>query len=118
MKNEGLEDEMFRDADFKTQEILDEMAGYGEKPATIDVPYCICRKSAEGWMIACDGGCEDWFHGSCVSLKEEDSVHIDEFICPACEINIKGCSGVEIPGMLSFDALPPIMALPGECSSQ
>ncbi|KAH0057375.1 hypothetical protein KCU86_g4327, partial [Aureobasidium melanogenum] len=31
--------------------------------------YCICRKPDTGtFMIGCDGGCDDWFHGKCVNI--------------------------------------------------
>lgn len=34
-------------------------------------------------MIACDN-CNEWYHGQCVGLEEEDSVSIDEYFCPKC----------------------------------
>ena len=44
--------------------------------------FCICRRPDDHtWMIGCDGGCEDWFHGNCVSIKEEDGDLIDKYIC-------------------------------------
>lgn len=44
--------------------------------------FCICRKpDNHTWMIGCDGGCEDWFHGKCVQIKEEDGDLIDKYIC-------------------------------------
>ncbi|KAF1967163.1 hypothetical protein BU23DRAFT_559599 [Bimuria novae-zelandiae CBS 107.79] len=47
--------------------------------------YCICKKpDNHRWMIACDGGCEDWFHGSCVNMAQEDEDLVDKFICPLC----------------------------------
>ena len=47
--------------------------------------FCICRKGDNhSWMIACDGGCEDWFHGKCVSIRERDGDLIDKYICPNC----------------------------------
>ncbi|KAL2350953.1 hypothetical protein BJ546DRAFT_922886 [Cryomyces antarcticus] len=47
--------------------------------------YCICRRGDNGiWMIACDGGCDDWFHGKCVGVKEEDGDLIDKYVCPSC----------------------------------
>eukprot|EP00117_Sycon_ciliatum_P016702 scpid71096/ scgid3858/ Lysine-specific demethylase 7; JmjC domain-containing histone demethylation protein 1D len=47
--------------------------------------YCICRKKyREGvFMIECDV-CEDWFHGSCVSISETEGDDIDKFHCPSC----------------------------------
>lgn len=35
-------------------------------------------------MIGCDGGCEDWYHGKCVSIDEADSELIDNYICTYC----------------------------------
>lgn len=44
--------------------------------------FCICRKPDDHkWMIACDGGCEDWFHGRCVEMNERDGNLIDKYIC-------------------------------------
>ncbi|KAI5309012.1 hypothetical protein KEM55_004303 [Ascosphaera atra] len=48
--------------------------------------FCICRTGDDHtWMIGCDGGCEDWFHGKCVNINEVDCDLIDKYICPACE---------------------------------
>ncbi|OJD12988.1 hypothetical protein AJ78_06503 [Emergomyces pasteurianus Ep9510] len=48
--------------------------------------FCICRKpDNHTWMIGCDGGCEDWFHGKCVRINQEDADLIDKYICPTCE---------------------------------
>ncbi|KAF2865226.1 hypothetical protein BDV95DRAFT_652988 [Massariosphaeria phaeospora] len=53
--------------------------------------YCICRKpDNHKWMIGCDGGCEDWFHGSCVDMDQADEDLIDKFICPNCKENGRG----------------------------
>ncbi|MCJ1436760.1 hypothetical protein MMC27_006142 [Xylographa pallens] len=50
--------------------------------------FCICRKPDDHtWMIACDGGCEDWFHGRCVNMNERDGNLIDKYICPNCKEN-------------------------------
>lgn len=44
--------------------------------------FCICRKpDNHTWMIACDGGCEDWFHGKCVNIDSRDADLIDRYIC-------------------------------------
>ena len=44
--------------------------------------FCICRKGDDHtWMIACDGPCEDWFHGRCVDMDEKDGNLIDKYIC-------------------------------------
>jgi COMPASS component SPP1 len=47
--------------------------------------YCICRKPDTGtFMIGCDGGCDDWFHGKCVNIVESWKSLIDKYICPFC----------------------------------
>ncbi|XP_076304683.1 histone lysine demethylase PHF8-like isoform X2 [Tachypleus tridentatus] len=48
--------------------------------------YCVCGQVNEdtGFMIQCDV-CRDWFHGSCVDVKEHESVDIEKYHCPACE---------------------------------
>lgn len=44
--------------------------------------FCICRKpDNHTWMIACDGVCEDWFHGKCVNIDSKDADLIDRYIC-------------------------------------
>ncbi|KAI4612541.1 hypothetical protein J4E80_007275 [Alternaria sp. BMP 0032] len=53
--------------------------------------YCICKKpDNHKWMIGCDGGCDDWFHGDCVNMRQVDEELVDKFICPQCEENGKG----------------------------
>ncbi|EEQ28121.1 Set1 complex component spp1 [Microsporum canis CBS 113480] len=48
--------------------------------------FCVCRKpDNHTWMIACDGGCEDWFHGRCMNIDPKDADLIDKYICPTCE---------------------------------
>ncbi|GAD94415.1 PHD transcription factor, putative [Paecilomyces variotii No. 5] len=48
--------------------------------------FCICRRpDNHTWMIGCDGGCEDWFHGRCVNIDPRDADLIDKYICPNCE---------------------------------
>ncbi|EFX66713.1 hypothetical protein DAPPUDRAFT_229353 [Daphnia pulex] len=46
--------------------------------------YCICRSSdASRFMIGCDY-CEDWYHGDCIDITEEESRFIKKFFCPKC----------------------------------
>lgn len=53
--------------------------------------FCVCRKPDDHtWMIGCDGGCDDWFHGRCVNMKEQDSELIDKYVCPRCQANGRG----------------------------
>jgi len=40
-------------------------------------------------MINCEI-CNDWFHGSCVSLEESDEPLIDNYVCPPCTAEGKG----------------------------
>jgi COMPASS component SPP1 len=40
-------------------------------------------------MINCEV-CNDWFHGTCVSLEESDEPLIDTYICPICTAKGKG----------------------------
>jgi COMPASS component SPP1 len=50
--------------------------------------FCICRKPDDHtWMIACDAGCDDWFHGRCVNIKEDDGNLIDKYICKSINAN-------------------------------
>ncbi|XP_038054514.1 histone lysine demethylase PHF8-like isoform X2 [Patiria miniata] len=56
--------------------------------STIKAPvYCICRQpyDASRFMIECDS-CQDWFHGSCVGVREDQSADIEEYHCPNCEL--------------------------------
>ena len=46
--------------------------------------YCICRSSdTSRFMIGCDL-CEDWFHGDCIDITEQESRFIKKFFCPKC----------------------------------
>jgi hypothetical protein len=48
--------------------------------------YCICRGPDDHRkMIACDQ-CEEWYHCSCINLKEADVDLIDKYICNKCKI--------------------------------
>ena len=31
---------------------------------------CVCGGGAYGEMVACDGGCDNWFHFACVGLAQ------------------------------------------------
>lgn len=44
---------------------------------------CICRKGEDGLMIQCDG-CDEWFHGECVSVTQEDADKTEQYICGLC----------------------------------
>ena len=50
-----------------------------------DGVFCICRgPDNHTWMIACDGPCEDWFHGRCIGMTEEEGELIEKYYCPNC----------------------------------
>jgi COMPASS component SPP1 len=52
--------------------------------------FCICRKpDNHTWMIACDGGCEDWFHGKCVNIDPRDADLIEKYICKSPNSSVK-----------------------------
>ncbi|KAL8949523.1 MAG: hypothetical protein Q9222_004380 [Ikaeria aurantiellina] len=47
-----------------------------------DGVFCICRgPDNHTWMIACDGPCEDWFHGRCIDMSEKDGELIEKYYC-------------------------------------
>ncbi|KFY22403.1 hypothetical protein V493_06616 [Pseudogymnoascus sp. VKM F-4281 (FW-2241)] len=48
--------------------------------------YCVCKQVKHGQkMIACEGGCENWFHVSCLDLLCDDTDGVAKFICDDCE---------------------------------
>ncbi|KAL9028140.1 MAG: hypothetical protein Q9196_003449 [Gyalolechia fulgens] len=56
-----------------------------------DGVFCICRGPDDHtWMIACDGPCEDWFHGRCINMTEKESQLIEKYFCPSCTEAGKG----------------------------
>lgn len=66
-------------------EFIDDGASEAGSDGSSGEVFCLCRKGDNHtYMIACDGGCEDWFHGKCVDIREEDGDLIDKYICPAC----------------------------------
>lgn len=47
-----------------------------------DGVFCICRgPDNHTWMIACDGPCEDWFHGRCINMTEKEGELIEKYYC-------------------------------------
>ncbi len=45
--------------------------------------YCVCRQPYEGFMIGCDG-CEEWYHGPCVGITQEQAAKFDKYVCVRC----------------------------------
>eukprot|EP00468_Gymnochlora_sp_CCMP2014_P009126 CAMPEP_0167763366 /NCGR_PEP_ID=MMETSP0110_2-20121227/13323_1 /TAXON_ID=629695 /ORGANISM="Gymnochlora sp., Strain CCMP2014" /LENGTH=137 /DNA_ID=CAMNT_0007650423 /DNA_START=9 /DNA_END=425 /DNA_ORIENTATION=- len=55
------------------------------EPIDYSKKYCICNDTYQDgdFMIQCDM-CNDWFHGECVGIEEEEGEKIDEYICKFC----------------------------------
>ncbi|XP_050964127.1 lysine-specific demethylase 5A isoform X1 [Labeo rohita] len=60
-----------------------------------EVKFCLCRKTASGFMLQCEL-CKDWFHGACVPLPKAGSQKKlvagwqggskeSKFLCPLCQ---------------------------------
>eukprot|EP00005_Dracoamoeba_jomungandri_P009562 CAMPEP_0174264576 /NCGR_PEP_ID=MMETSP0439-20130205/22920_1 /TAXON_ID=0 /ORGANISM="Stereomyxa ramosa, Strain Chinc5" /LENGTH=265 /DNA_ID=CAMNT_0015350509 /DNA_START=2149 /DNA_END=2946 /DNA_ORIENTATION=- len=46
--------------------------------------FCICKSPEEyGFMICCDS-CNQWFHGGCIGLSEEEGSALATYCCPDC----------------------------------
>ncbi|KFY10262.1 hypothetical protein V492_05116 [Pseudogymnoascus sp. VKM F-4246] len=49
------------------------------------VEYCVCKQLKHNTkMIACEGGCENWFHVTCVELLCQETDGVSKFICGDC----------------------------------
>mmetsp|Transcript_30288 Transcript_30288/g.53247 ORF Transcript_30288/g.53247 Transcript_30288/m.53247 type:complete len:406 (+) Transcript_30288:119-1336(+) len=48
--------------------------------------YCLCNDYYQDgdFMIACDE-CDDWFHGECIGISEEQGLKMDSYICQLCK---------------------------------
>uniref|UniRef100_A0A8D2PL72 Lysine-specific demethylase 5A n=1 Tax=Zosterops lateralis melanops TaxID=1220523 RepID=A0A8D2PL72_ZOSLA len=57
-----------------------------------EVKFCICRRTASGFMLQCEL-CKDWFHSGCVPLPKSSSQKKGsswqakevKFLCPLCQ---------------------------------
>ena len=45
--------------------------------------YCICRRGEEGFTIQCSD-CNEWFHGECVRVTEQDVDRIEDCFGATC----------------------------------
>jgi heat shock transcription factor 2 len=50
-----------------------------------DNVHCVCRRPFKGFMIGCDS-CNDWFHGSCIGITEDDGNKLEKFVCARCTL--------------------------------
>lgn len=62
--------------------------------------YCVCRQPYEGFMIGCDG-CEEWYHGACVGITEEQAQKFDKYVCVRCStLRVYKENAVTVAGIL------------------
>ena len=49
--------------------------------------YCVCNRpyNAKLFYIACDL-CENWYHGKCVGITEEQGDYVTEYVCAECHV--------------------------------
>ncbi|XP_071965223.1 uncharacterized protein [Antedon mediterranea] len=57
-----------------------------QKQEQEDELYCICRTPYDDaqFYIGCDL-CNDWFHGECVGIGQEEAESIDSYVCNKCQ---------------------------------
>lgn len=73
-----------KDANFDLQDYNDDLfSGYNNNEEEDRTLYCFCQSVSYGEMVACDGpNCKyEWFHYSCVNLKEPPK---GQWYCPDC----------------------------------
>lgn len=76
-------------------------------------------------MVNCEGGCDDWFHCSCIGMDVADAKELlDRFICDTCKTDSKFttwkrmCRNVKISGCRNAcrpNANPPSKFCSDEC---
>ena len=67
------------------EQAREEATNEGNEGAPHTEVYCICGGPDDrGLMIQCDQ-CQDWFHGKCVSVNEQQAREIMTYHCPVCE---------------------------------
>ena len=45
--------------------------------------FCHCREPYDRFLVGCDD-CHEWFHGSCIGLKESEVREDEDFRCESC----------------------------------
>jgi mRNA (2'-O-methyladenosine-N6-)-methyltransferase len=77
-----------------------------------DTVYCHCRTPNDDSkpMVACDGGCDDWFHLECVGLTQREAANINQFLCPFC--TLKKLPTLKRSNLNRNETLRPIYCIP------
>ncbi|XP_030839912.1 nucleosome-remodeling factor subunit BPTF isoform X3 [Strongylocentrotus purpuratus] len=57
-----------------------------KKQETEEELYCLCKRPYDEaqFYIGCDR-CNDWFHGHCVGISQDEAESIENYICPGCK---------------------------------
>jgi hypothetical protein len=103
-KKTAVKDEKSKDEKGKSKSVEPEQDEEDSEGASSNDggEYCICRGPDDHRpMIACDN-CDEWYHCSCVGVKEGDVLLIDKYVCQKCHI----------PGT-HFTTWKPMCRLPG-----
>lgn len=53
--------------------------------------YCLCRApfDSKRFMLGCDT-CDEWYHGDCVGITEEQADALGNYVCPPCASRTTG----------------------------
>jgi len=64
---------------------LEELNSNSSDPIDYEKKYCICNDTYQDgdFMIQCDD-CDDWYHGECVGITEEEAENISQYTCDLC----------------------------------
>ncbi|KAJ9102473.1 hypothetical protein QFC21_002873 [Naganishia friedmannii] len=91
-------------AQVETKDVSSGMPAQEEENEEDDELHCLCRQPEDGkTMIQCDD-CNEWYHLSCVKLRQVQVELIDQYICPPCTDR----SGGERKSTRKTDLPPPI----------
>jgi tetratricopeptide (TPR) repeat protein len=82
-----------------------------EEQKSNDPTYCYCRavysEDDSRPMIACEGGCNGWFHLNCLGLGEAQIKNLDAFYCPECQYGGPLATTIKTKGdLLNFLSKP------------
>mmetsp|Transcript_3707 Transcript_3707/g.5863 ORF Transcript_3707/g.5863 Transcript_3707/m.5863 type:complete len:180 (+) Transcript_3707:3224-3763(+) len=64
---------------------VEELNANSSDPIDYEKKYCICNDTYQDgdFMIQCDD-CDDWYHGECVGITEEEAENISQYTCDLC----------------------------------